>query len=252
MLGACKCAMILLMKQKILLISFLSLVLVFVFYIYSNSKKLSCANSISCISNLSVQVEEEAQGYFLGSVIDVPAINLALDIPRTVVLGEETGKTVSDQEEKRIYIDLSEQKLYTFENEKKIYETLISSGLWGRTPTGEFKIWIKIRSTKMSGGTGKDYYYLPNVPYVMYFYNEKVAKAIGYGIHGAYWHDNFGEEMSHGCINMKPSEAKIVYDWASPTTVKSTTYASKEDPGTNISICKSVVIQYGFKPTCIK
>ena len=38
-------------------------------------------------------------------------------------------------------------------------------------------------------------YYLPGVPYVMYFYQ-------GYGLHGTYWHDNFGQPMSHGCVNL--------------------------------------------------
>ena len=61
----------------------------------------------------------------------------------------------------------------------------------------------------MTGGSKAlgTYYNLPNVPYVMYYYQ-------GYGIHGAYWHNNFGHPMSHGCVNMKPEEAGIVFNWA--------------------------------------
>jgi lipoprotein-anchoring transpeptidase ErfK/SrfK len=50
-------------------------------------------------------------------------------------------------------------------------------------------------------------YDLPGVPWVMYFYS-------GYAIHGAYWHNNFGAPMSHGCVNMTPGEAQILYNWA--------------------------------------
>ena len=50
-------------------------------------------------------------------------------------------------------------------------------------------------------------YYLTNVPYTMYFYKS-------YGIHGTYWHNNFGYPMSHGCVNMRTSEAHWLYDFS--------------------------------------
>ena len=68
----------------------------------------------------------------------------------------------------------------------------------------------------MSGGSGSDYYNLPNVPYVMFFANDEVAKSRGYSFHGAYWHNNFGHPMSHGCINMRTEEAKWLFLWATP------------------------------------
>jgi len=73
----------------------------------------------------------------------------------------------------------------------------------------------------MSGGSKElgTYYYLPNVPYILFFYNDKVEKKTGYSIHGTYWHNNFGTPMSHGCINMKTSEAEIIYNWADPNTM---------------------------------
>jgi len=100
------------------------------------------------------------------------------------------------------------------EGDTTVGSFLISSGKWSPTPTGEWPIWIKLRYTRMKGGSKAlgTYYNLPNVPYTMY-YNQ------GYGIHGAYWHNNFGQPMSHGCINMKPEEAGIVFNWASVGTV---------------------------------
>jgi lipoprotein-anchoring transpeptidase ErfK/SrfK len=56
-------------------------------------------------------------------------------------------------------------------------------------------------------------YYLPDVPYVMYFYES-------YGLHGTYWHNNFGTPMSHGCINFTIDDAGWLYNnWVSYGTV---------------------------------
>jgi lipoprotein-anchoring transpeptidase ErfK/SrfK len=50
-------------------------------------------------------------------------------------------------------------------------------------------------------------YNLPNVLWTMYFYK-------GYGRHGTYWHNNFGQLMSHGSVNMRDEDAKWLFDWA--------------------------------------
>ncbi|PIS08995.1 L,D-transpeptidase [Candidatus Beckwithbacteria bacterium CG10_big_fil_rev_8_21_14_0_10_34_10] len=85
---------------------------------------------------------------------------------------------------------------------------VVSTGMpWTPTPTGTYSIWTKLVSTTMSGPG----YYLPGVPYTMYFYK-------GYGIHGTYWHNNFGQQMSHGCVNMKTPEAQFVFDRVSVGT----------------------------------
>lgn len=120
------------------------------------------------------------------------------------VLGKNT-----QQKQKTIDVNLSQQRLYMKEGDTIVGNYLISSGKWSPTPTGSWPIWIKLRYTRMKGGSKAlgTFYDLPNVPYTMY-YNQ------GYGIHGAYWHTNFGHPMSHGCINMKPEEAGVVYNWA--------------------------------------
>jgi len=136
-------------------------------------------------------------------------------------------------DERWIEIDLSEQKLRAYEGNNIAYEFLISSGKFAPTPTGEFRVWIKLKYTKMEGGRKEDntYYYLTNVPYVQYFYK-------GYGIHGAYWHNNFGQPMSHGCINMAIPDAEKLFYWSSPPLPqgRSVAYSSKEGPGTRVVI----------------
>jgi len=107
-----------------------------------------------------------------------------------------------------IDVDLSAQRLTAYEGNTPVRSTLISAGLPRTpTPTGQFRVYVKYASILMSGPG----YYLPNVPYTMYFYRN-------YAIHGAYWHSNFGHPMSHGCINLPTPEAQWLYNWASVGT----------------------------------
>jgi lipoprotein-anchoring transpeptidase ErfK/SrfK len=108
---------------------------------------------------------------------------------------------------KWIDIDLSSQTLRAYAGNRVIYSTRISSGT-SRYPTvqGTFRVYSKLRAQRMRGGVGRDYYDLPNVPHVMYFYG-------GYAIHGAYWHNNFGRPMSHGCVNLPLRIASTLYNW---------------------------------------
>ena len=132
---------------------------------------------------------------------------------KDAVAGNILGSTTASAGGKWIEIDLSDQRLYMKEGDKIVGNFLISSGKWSTTPTGTWQIWTKLRYTRMRGGSKAlgTFYDLPNVPYTMY-YNK------GYGIHGAYWHNNFGHPMSHGCINMRPEEAGVVFNWASVGT----------------------------------
>jgi lipoprotein-anchoring transpeptidase ErfK/SrfK len=33
-------------------------------------------------------------------------------------------------------------------------------------------------------------------------------------LHGAYWHNNFGTPMSHGCVNLPLDMATFLFNWA--------------------------------------
>jgi len=138
---------------------------------------------------------------------------------------------------KHIYVDLTNQKLYAFDGNNLIFAFPVSTGKWHDTPTGNFHVWIKLSSTRMTGGSGQDYYDLPNVPWTMFFTNDRdVKKTDGYAIHGAYWNPPFGHPYSHGCINLPVDDAKQLYDWADPITEQSLTYSTEENPGTLITI----------------
>lgn len=155
--------------------------------------------------------EKATTGVFNNQVVKVPENNYQDE----KILGETDKQSISNTN-KRIEVDLTNQKTYAYEGEKLVYTFLISSGSWDRTPTGDFEIWTKVRAQKMSGGSKElgTYFYLPNVQNVMFFYNEKTAKKVGYSFHQAYWHNNFGVPMSHGCINMTTADSASLYGWA--------------------------------------
>lgn len=116
--------------------------------------------------------------------------------------------------ERWIDVNLSQQMTYAYEGDTLINSFLVSTGTW-QTPTvtGTYRIYVKLRSTLMTGPG----YYLPDVPYTMYFYK-------GYGLHGTYWHSNFGTPMSHGCVNLYTPNAEWLFGWASVGTVVNVHY----------------------------
>ncbi len=153
------------------------------------------------------------------------------------VFAAEEEEQVRD--DKRIEVDLTNQRVYAFEGDRKVYDFTVSTGKFNRTPTGEFRIWIKLRYTRMTGGSQAlgTYYDLPNVPYVMYFSNDRYPQSDGYGLHGTYWHSNFGTPMSHGCINLKTEDAQKLYFWANPKLKDSSSIKVTDDnQGTKVII----------------
>lgn len=157
----------------------------------------------------------------------------------TQVLGSHTA---TDGAEKWIEVDLSDLKLYAWEGDRKVYEFSVSTGRPGyNTPTGEFRVWRKVLSQTYKGGSRErgDYYYLPNVPYSLFFGGGDVPNWKGYAIHGAYWHNDFGvKNRSSGCINVKPEEAGLLYNWAGPAMPEgiNALNASDDDSGVRVVI----------------
>lgn len=179
------------------------------------------------------QPQEEPYAQFHGVNIDPPRLASVKSVNR--VLG------TTNATDKRIEVDLTNQRVYAYEGNRKVFDFLVSTGKWAPTPTGTFRIWVKVRSQKMSGGSKalRTYYYLPNVPYVQFFYNNTIAKMRGFSLHGTYWHSNFGHPMSHGCVNMKTEDAAMLFDWTAPpvTNPKSwATYPPEGQLGTEVVI----------------
>ncbi len=149
--------------------------------------------------------------------------------PTLAVLGSSTEK-------KRIVVDLEDQRVYAYEGNRVVFNFLVSTGLYGRTRTGNFKIWYKVRSQAMKGGDRAlgTYYYLPNVQFVQFF-----DQAISF--HSTYWHNNFGHPMSHGCVNMTLTDAETLYYWANPEMPAGVRILrpTRENPGTDVEVVET-------------
>jgi len=222
------------MQRKLAPLAFLIFaVVLFAISILVGSVRKTERTAMACTTqNFSGNFEEGAPlAEYYGNEVQVPAkSSLVSAMP---VLGSQADG------ERYIEIDLSEQKLRAWEGNTLFLETPISSGLsWFPTPQGEFRIWAKLRYTRMEGGEGRYYYNLPNVPFVMYFQNDSIPGYRGYGVHGAYWHNDFGRVHSHGCVNLPIPASERLYYWTTPILPdgKNSVFATTDNPGTRIII----------------
>ena len=136
------------------------------------------------------------------------------------IISDEMNPIRPDVEEKRVVVDIPYQTLSCYEGKTEVYFTRISSGalfnyvgekvdVWA-TPIGKFPIWRKLVSLHMSGGTTGGGWDLPGIGWTSLFVGSGVA------IHSTFWHNNFGEPMSRGCVNARPEDAKWIFRWTQP------------------------------------
>jgi hypothetical protein len=142
--------------------------------------------------------------------------------------------------ERWIDVNITTQSLVAFEGDKPYYATILSSGRTDatdpahnyKTPVGTFYVREKYITTTMDDDSAADGpYKIEDVPWVMYFKG-------GYALHGAFWHSRFGRERSHGCVNLTPHDARIVFDWAGPKLPEGWhgVVASPDNPGTRVVV----------------
>ena len=115
-----------------------------------------------------------------------------------------------------IDVDLGRQALVAYRGTTPTYVTLVSSGSGGKghfTPSGAFRVYQKHWTARMSadekppekeGEEAERSYRFDDVPWVQYVY-------AGIALHAAFWHDNFGQPRSHGCINLSPYDARYLF-----------------------------------------
>lgn len=126
-----------------------------------------------------------------------------------------------DPNEKRIEVNIDFQTLSCYEGNTEVYFCRVSTGLTfdpatGQvsdkfaTPIGNLLTHWKIYSLNMTAGTFQAGYSTPAVPWITMVSGEGVA------VHGAFWHNAFGEKRSHGCINARPEDAKWIFRWTTP------------------------------------
>ncbi len=115
-----------------------------------------------------------------------------------------------------VVVNLYEQNVTAYLDGGLVYAALVSTGLPGVwTRPGLFQVWAKLEADDMTGGEvtpdGSNYYFLDNVPWVMYFDGARA-------LHGTYWHNNFGAQTSRGCVNMTKADAHWFFEFTSNGT----------------------------------
>jgi lipoprotein-anchoring transpeptidase ErfK/SrfK len=160
------------------------------------------------------------------------------------ITDEEMAPIHPEAEEKRVVVDINYQTLSCYEGKNEVYYARISTGAlydaWGNrvdvwaTPVGRFPIWRKLVSLHMSGGTTGAGWDLPGVGWVSLFVGTGVA------VHSTFWHNNFGEPMSRGCVNAQPDDAKWVFRWTQPQVAYDPGDATVSWPGGTIVEVKEV------------
>lgn len=155
---------------------------------------------------------------YAGQVLTIPSGNTGNNPPPSPSPSPPAPPPPQSFAGRWIDINLTNQRLTAYEGNSPVYHAIISSGAWPYTTvTGQFQIYLRYQAQDMNGYRLGFNYYLPNVPYVMYFYRD-------YALHGTYWHNNFGTPMSHGCVNLTIADAQWIYNWSTYGTVVNVHY----------------------------
>lgn len=115
--------------------------------------------------------------------------------------------------ERWIDVDTQSQTLVAYAGRVPVFATAVSTGRSDHaTPRGTFRIWVKLAEDDMDDLERSDVvenYAIQAVPWVQYF-AESVA------LHAAFWHESFGRQRSHGCVNLSPRDARWVFAFTQP------------------------------------
>lgn len=139
-----------------------------------------------------------------------------------IVQPEELTPLSPDVTDKLIVVNLKRQRLSAYENNTEVFRTKISAGreFFGEegqqgsaqslTSIGNYALWRKQVTRHMAGGTATEGYDLPGIGWVSYF------AANGSAIHSCYWHNDYGQPRSSGCLNCRPQDAHWLFRWSLP------------------------------------
>lgn len=191
-------------------------------------EKTDGAFALHDVVSLTDRVEvERGERYFQTVVAEdwVREQDAVLPTPRSLTpwgarVGQEdhTGRGPKDPRQTWIEVSVLGGWLLAFEGTKPVFATLISAGRGGipqegkntleisATPLGTWPISGKLATVTLEA-PGE--YVHSEVPWTQNFQKP-------YAIHSAYWHDNWGNLASGGCINVSPIDGKWLFDFSEP------------------------------------
>jgi lipoprotein-anchoring transpeptidase ErfK/SrfK len=136
---------------------------------------------------------------------------------------------------KHILVDNPKQLVIAYEGDKPVFMARAATGAQFsngryRTPAGTHYTFHKRPYRHMAAGNlAYNGYDLPGVPWIAYITEKGVA------FHGTYWHNDYGQPRSHGCINLTPQAAKWIYRWTLPEVPFGEQFAYKKF-GTRVEV----------------
>jgi len=141
--------------------------------------------------------------------------------------GAPLHRSFSTGDKRVIDVDLSSQTLTACRSGVLANQFPVSTGVPGKdTHTGSYYIYQRIPDAEMKSSESEfapDYYDVKHVPWTQYFHN-------GEALHGAYWHNNFGHPMSHGCVNISTPTRNTSWPGAAPNAEYLWSFDNLGDP----------------------
>ncbi len=161
---------------------------------------------------------------------------------RIATVAEPPPGTRAD--EKWFDIDRDAQILVAYEGTRPVYATLVSTGKYQHeTPTSIARIASKHETAVMTSDASKgSVYSVADVPWTMYYDRD-------FALHTSYWHDGFGSPRSHGCVNLAPRDARLLYRWSSPDVPAgwTTVYGDADNPGSLVRVRSAAAPDPAFR-----
>jgi hypothetical protein len=170
--------------------------------VYDKFFGFSIKKNVNDVGKLYFQVDDDGRDFILSWSVAV----LRKPVERPPEIPENS---------KWIHVDIGDQTLTAYEGSRPVYVTLVSSGAEKKdeefaTPRGLYWIVSKnVTATMANLALDEEAYWIEDVPWTMYFYKS-------YALHGAFWHNVFGNQRSHGCVNLTPADARWLFYWSEP------------------------------------
>ena len=133
--------------------------------------------------------------------------------------------------ERWIHVDLDENLVFAMEGDRVV--RIIPANTGPNTPSGTFRIYWKVLFDTMDRQNVRRPYFVEAVPYVLYFKDD-------FALHAAYWQTEFGNQSSHGCINLPVHDAAFLFLFASPELPRGFTdlYTVRPEEGTLVHLVR--------------
>jgi hypothetical protein len=128
----------------------------------------------------------------------------------SVAKARRPPRALSSPDEKWVHAELRAGLLTLYRGPKPVFVTLSSPGVENATPEGLERVESKHHVSTLTTENGEPKkFWIADVPWVIYFRRP-------FAIHTAFWHEDFGEPRSYGCLNVSPMDGQRIFEFVDP------------------------------------